>query len=193
VKPAAIVPPVAAGPNFPIVDTSPKVSTAGGRYRKPSPSVPVWAWIVGGFGVLVLFCCGGPMMLSTVTAPQREAEREAKEQRLAAELPDNSTGRQWLKASGEAKARFVEKFGPSWTYMKHSDVIESVDFHYEWAEKSLESGKSINDSAKEVIEKIVADEKQEQRDNMKEYWANRAAQEKDPAMRQEYLRRYREE
>lgn len=87
---------------------------------------------------------------------------ERKQQQLAAELPDDSTGHQWTKASDEAKAALVERVGPSWTYMSHSGVIESVDTHYERAADETRSklfDASYDDSVKDVIDQIVAREK----------------------------------
>lgn len=89
---ARAVPPVlsaVAPPTLPVESSLPVVgpSRGGNRYRKPS-GVPVWAWIVGGFGGMVLLCCGGPLLLmpsaeqmeqSTKRAKQREHKRFVKE------------------------------------------------------------------------------------------------------------------
>ena len=137
------VPPIAtavAPPILPVESSLPVVgpSRGGSRYRKPSSGVPVWAWIVGGFGGMVLLCCGGPLLLmpsaeqmeqSTKRAKQREHERFVKEAMSSKPARTNRTesvDEEWKRGGWRSKADYESAKRLSEQYGQDIDEIRAA-------------------------------------------------------------------
>lgn len=132
--------------------------------------------------------CGGCMVLFNARSEQNYKDYQANHQRLETELPDDSTGHQWVKASTEAKEDLIDRVGPSWTSISHSDVLKHVNYYF--SDDRVEILR--NDRSKlvrDVIAKYANDKDDAHDARVRDHLIRRANETNDPAERQERLRR----
>lgn len=99
--------------------------------------------------------CGGCVVMFQQKSATASREYEAKKTQWAVALPDDSTGVQWVKASKRAKEDLIERVGPSWTSVSHSDILKHVNYHYEHADNSR-IAEIMNYSLSNKVRDIIA-------------------------------------